>query len=466
MRTIRSLRVRLVISYLLIALLLLIVLGGVFWRVVREYAFSVEREQQSTLYRQVHDYLTGLPGEVYTAEQVVALLKQEFPGLSAEVGPPSQGQPLPDRAKSEGFRPFPPQLDPGRFLLEPTGRRSEPARDRWIDIYVTSTGPVVFQFALPPVTPGAIFRTFMLQILGILGLTFVAAAAIAWWMSRWLSRPVAALAESTAAVAAGDFSHTVDQVAVSELDDLVTQFNRMLLNVQESLGALRAERDLARRFTADAAHELKTPLATLRAYTEFLSERPDRLEKVLPSLERQVDRMEHTVTGLLEIANISEGTSLRMETQDLSQAIRRLEPSLQDMVDEYDQRLEVDLPQWPILVRMDATLLMRLMDNLVENACKYSEPGTAVTVKVRRDEHDAVLSVIDQGRGIAETDLPYVFDRFHRGVDTQEIRGSGLGLAIVKEAVQRLGGSIDVESRVGAGSTFRVRLPLVAAESH
>jgi len=454
MKAWRSLRFRLVVSYLVIALLLLTIAGGVFWRVVREYAVSVEREQQFLLYREVQEYLTGLPGGAYSTEQVVQLLAEQFPEVTVEsVGPAPTGKdPL---GRGVGVPP-----DRGRIPPDLLDRRPEPARDRWTNHYMTDTGLMVFAFSLPPVTPGEIFRTFMAQILVILGLTFVLAAAIAWWLSRWLSRPIAALAQSTAAVAAGDFSHIVDQVAVSELDDLVIQFNRMLRNVQESLGALRAERDLARRFTADAAHELKTPLATMRAYAELLSERPDKLQKVLPSVERQVERMDHTVSGLLEIANISEGTSLRLETHDLGQAVRRLEPTLQDMADEYGQRLVMDIPQWPIRVRLDDTLLMRCMENLVENACKYAVADTLVTVRVRRDETAAVLTVIDQGRGIAEADLPFVFERFHRGIDTQEIRGSGLGLAIVKEAVQRLGGTIDVESKVGVGSTFRIRLPL------
>lgn len=458
MRAFRSLRVRLIVSYLVLALFLLSVFAVVFWRVIAEYSLSVAREQEFTRYRQVQDYLTELAGQSYTVDEVVAALRQAFPDVSVTVKNGLEKGPPPDLAPgAAGHRGGDP---PGPYQLRPEARR-----DRWVSPYQADAGPVLLEFTLSPVSPAAVVRSLVLKVLAVLTVTLAFAAGIAWWLSRWLARPVAALAESTAAVAAGDFSRTVDQVAVLELDQLVTQFNRMVRNVQESLEALRAERDLARRFTADAAHELRTPLSTLRAYTDLLMERPDRVEQVLPSVARQVDRMEYTVAGLLEIASISEGSNLRLETLDLVQAVRSLEPSLQDMADEYEQRLTVDLPDWPLPVRLDVWLLSRMLDNLVENACKYSDPGRQVTVRVRKDESDAILTVVDQGRGIAPEDLPYVFDRFHRGVNTQEIRGSGLGLAIVKEAVKRLGGRIEVESAVGVGSTFRVRLPLVSPET-
>jgi len=458
MRALRSLRVRLIISYLCLALFLLSVFAVVFWRVIGEYSLSVQREQEFTRYREVQDYLTELSGQAYSVDEVLAKLQQAFPDVEVSWRAVADPVVLPPR---DGEVPGPRRsTPPGVYQPRPEARH-----DRWVSLCQTDAGPVLLEFAIPPASPGAVVRTLILQVLAVLVVTLLFAAGIAWWLSRWLARPVAALAESTAAVAAGDFSRTVDQVAVLELNELVTQFNRMIRNVRESLEALRAERDLARRFTADAAHELRTPLSTLRAYTDLLLERPDRAEKVLPSVARQVDRMEYTVSGLLEIASISEGSALRLETADLVQAVRSLEPGLQDMVDEYGQRLVVDLPDWPLSVRLDLQLLSRLLDNLVENACKYSNQGTRITVRVRRDEQHAVLSVIDQGRGIAPEDLPFVFDRFHRGVNTQEIRGSGLGLAIAKEAVRRLGGSIGVESEVGVGSTFRVLLPLVAPET-
>jgi len=458
MKALRSLRVRLIVSYLVLALFLLSVFAVVFWRVIGEYSLSVAREQEFARYRQVQDYLTELGGGAYSVDEVIAQLRQAFPDVTVSVRGAEDPAPPPVRGGGA--------VSPGKGgppgVYQP---RPEFKRDHWVSTVQTEEGPALLEFTLSPVSPAAVVRTLVLRVLAVLGITLLFAAWIAWRLSRWLARPVAALAESTAAVAAGDFSRTVDQVAVLELDQLVTQFNRMVRNVQESLEALRAERDLARRFTADAAHELRTPLTTLRAYTDLLLERPERAGQIMPSVARQVDRMEYTVSGLLEIASISEGSALRLETLDLVQAVRSLEPSLQDMVDEYGQRLEVDLPEWPMPVRLDPALLSRMLDNLVENACKYSDSDTLITVRVRKDEHDAILTVTDRGRGIAPEDLPYVFDRFHRGVNTQEIRGSGLGLAIVKEAVRRLGGRIEVESTVGVGSAFRVRLPLVAPEA-
>lgn len=464
MKLLRSLRVRLIISYLVMALLLLTIVGGLFWRVVRQYADSVERERRFSYNIEIHSFVTELPEAQYSPDQVLQLLRQRFPEVPVQVLEARPGgDPAPGRGGLGGqpFRPLPPVRD-HNLVFPPPDRFQQLGPDRWIEFYIGPTGPVAFQFTVPPATPGEVFRAFMLQIFVVLGITFCLAALTGWWLSRWLARPISALSQTTAAVAAGDYTRTVDRVAVSELDELVAQFNRMLLRVRESLRALTTERDLAKRFTADAAHELKTPLATLRAYADVLAERPERLPQALPSLGRQIDRMEHLVSGLLEIASISEGTSLQLETQDLVQAVRQLEPWLQDMAEDYGQHLKLEAPTSTMMVRLDRSLLMRLLNNLVDNAGKYAAEGTTVRVSLEQAGLWAVLSVADQGRGIAEADLPFLFERFHRGVHTQDIRGSGLGLAIVREAVQRLGGAIEVESKLGSGSTFRVRLPIAA----
>lgn len=446
MRRLRSLRYRLILSYLVMALLLLTIAGAVFSRVVGQYADSVERERRASYQVQVHNYLSDLEVNGYPAGEALALVKEAFPEVTAELftgDRPGKGQP--------------PRFDGRNSVLQGRDRGLAEGALTFQERY----NAVAFQFTIPPATPGELFRTFMLQILAILGLAFALAALIGWWLSRWLSRPISALSGATAAVAAGDYDRSVEPVDVSELDELVTQFNRMLLSVQESLRALTAERDRAKRFASDAAHELKTPLATLRAYADVLAERPERLGQALPSLERQIDRMEYTVSGLLEIANISEGTGLRLETQDLVGAVRQLEPWLHDLAEDYGQELAFETPASALPVRLDQSLLTRLLNNLVDNACKYGREGALVRLTLQQEGQMAVLSVIDQGRGIAQADLPLLFDRFHRGIDTQEIRGTGLGLAIVKEAVGRLGGRIEVESQLGVGSTFRVRLPLV-----
>ena len=106
-------------------------------------------------------------------------------------------------------------------------------------------------------------------------------------------------------------------------------------------------------------------------------------------------------------------------------------------------------------------LLELALDNLMDNACKYTEPGGEVALILQVDGNGAVFMVQDSGRGITTEELPYIFNRFHRGVDTQSISGSGLGLAIAQEAVKRMGGTLVAESEAGHGSRFSIRLPLL-----
>jgi signal transduction histidine kinase len=279
-------------------------------------------------------------------------------------------------------------------------------------------------------------------------------------LSRWLSRPLSRLAAATEAVAAGNFKETVERSGVVELDRVVDQFNRMVHHLRESFRSLAAERDTAQRFAADAAHELKTPVATLRAYHEVLTERPGRLGQVSPAVGRQIERMEQVITGLLQIANLGEGSGIAQEPADLGTAVHGLTPVYEALAAESGLQLTITCPAEPVPCRIDRRLLELALNNLMDNACKYTEPGGEVVISLHVDGDDALITVQDSGPGIPPDELPYIFDRFHRGVATQCIPGTGLGLAIAREAVLRLGGQLTAESEPGRGSRFLIRLPL------
>jgi signal transduction histidine kinase len=447
-----SLRVRLVVSYLALSLILLTIAGLVFSAVLSVYARHVHREQAMGYFAQTQAILAEARANRLSAAEAVNLLRQQLPDLEVEVLSPREAQMRTGPALF--LRPAEPVT-----LFRP-GIWSGSTPTIWMTPYGVERGaPAVIRLTLPA-RPGAVARSLMGQVLLVLAFSLGLAGLIGWWLSRWLSRPLARLTDAVTAVAAGDFLQTVDETGVTELDRLAGQFNRMVLSLRESFRSLTAERDIAQRFAANAAHELKTPVATLRAYHELVTEKPDRLPQVLPPLYRQVERMERVIDGLLEMARLSEGTGITLVPGDLAALVRHLAPSMQAMVQGHGHSFAVKGEEQELPVRLDPRLTELAIANLIDNAAKYTPAGGEVGLHLAQEEGWATLTVSDTGPGIGREELPYIFERFHRGIGTQAVDGTGLGLSIAKEAVSRMGGTITVSSEPGHGSRFTIRLPL------
>lgn len=445
----RSLRLRLVASYLALSLLLLTISGFVFSAVLAAYADQLHRQRAVGYFNQVQAIMADAGAAGAPPEEVLSLLQRQLPELQPELigirGP-------------ETDLPFPPPRN--RLML--VSLAAEPLAEdvTWtVGLSAGRGAPFLFRFTLAA-QPGATLRSLMVQVAVVLALAFALAGLVGWWLSRWLSRPLSRLADATASVAGGDFQQTVEPTGVSELDGLVTQFNRMVLALRESFRTLTAERDVAKRFAADAAHELKTPVAALRAYQDVVTRNPDRLAQALPAMDRQVERMEGIISGLLEIAALAEGTGATLIPVDAGEVIAGLVPGWQAMAEEYSHTLAVERPAGALPVRLDPRLLEVAVTNLVDNACKYTPAGAEIHLVLRREGQEAVISVADPGPGIPAEEFPFIFERFHRGVDTQAIPGNGLGLAIVRESAARLGGTVTAASEPGRGSRFDIRLPI------
>lgn len=478
MKVWRNLRMRLIISYMALALLLLTFSGYIFSNALFMYATSVQSSQQALYLKQAMMVLAEARSRNLSGDETLSLLRQNLPGVRIEletVTPEKEGVPgelkvklSPGKAdlSDDEFLTLPSpaeinSLPPGKTLFLYTSR---PGERSFTLPTVTVTGGVYsttfYRFSLSP-SAFAVLSNLYRQVLEVLVLALALAVLTGWLLSHWLARPLSRLVAATEAVAGGNFLETVERSGIVELDRLGDQFNRMVLHLRESFRSLTAERDTAKRFAADAAHELKTPVATLRAYHDVLTERPDRLQQVAPAVGRQIERMEQVITGLLQIANLAEGSDTALDPIDLCAVMRRLEPRYQALADESGHRLTIACPKNPVQVPANQRLLELALDNLVDNACKYTEPGGEVAITLQVGGNEAVFMVRDSGRGIAPEELPYIFDRFHRGVDTQSIPGTGLGLAIALEAVKRLGGTLVAESKAGHGSRFSIRLPLL-----
>lgn len=244
----------------------------------------------------------------------------------------------------------------------------------------------------------------------------------------------------------------------------------MILTLCDLTEARRAER-MRVDFVANASHELRTPLASLLGFIETLQgparDDEEAREKFLAIMREQAQRMARLVDDLLSLSRIEQSLHLRPQTAvDMISVLRHIVDALSPMAAENDVTLKLDLPETAI-VTGDRDELLRLAENLVENAIKYGASDSQcvnrrVDIGLRTENGHCILSVRDYGPGIAPVHLPRLTERFYR-VDAGESRakgGTGLGLAIVKHIVARHRGRLDIESKLTKGALFRVTLPL------
>jgi two-component system phosphate regulon sensor histidine kinase PhoR len=220
---------------------------------------------------------------------------------------------------------------------------------------------------------------------------------------------------------------------------------------------------LKTELVSTVSHELKTPLAAIKAYTATLRSNPSLYEshrdEFLGVVEQQADRLSRLVDDMLLVTRVESGQMLR----------RRITIPLETIVDEALRDVHYDPVAHPVdrrcagvLVSGDPERLRDVFRNLLENAFKYSPDGGAVAIAAEYSRDATVVRISDHGVGIDEEDLPYIFDRFYRAqsAHSSSAGGSGLGLYIVHALVRAHGGSIEVRSELGAGTTFTVRLPI------
>jgi two-component system sensor histidine kinase MprB len=272
---------------------------------------------------------------------------------------------------------------------------------------------------------------------------FVARAALA--PVRRLTREAETVAETQ------DLAHRIHVKGRDELSRLGVSFNTML-------GALEQSQQAQRQLVADASHELRTPLTSLRTNIEVLASRrdlpDDKREALLRDLVGQLEEMSLLVTDIVELASEPppdlEATDVQLDSlaEDVIERARRLSPQV---------AIAADLEE--TFVHGVPSRLERAIANLLDNAIKWSPAGGEILVRVA----DGAVEVRDQGPGIADEDLPHVFDRFYRAASARALPGSGLGLAIVRQVAEEHGGSASIARADGSGTVARLALPQIAA---
>lgn len=243
-----------------------------------------------------------------------------------------------------------------------------------------------------------------------------------------------------------------------------------LLTVRDET-VLRRIEDIRRDFVANASHELKTPLAAIRAYAETLQigglDDRSTAERFVTNIIEQADRINGLVQGMLQLSRVESGTALKMEVFDARQAIEPCITAAEAVARGKRIELQSQLPDEPLNIYCDRNGFQAIASNLLSNAVRYTHDGGTVQVQLDNQDQQCLLQVSDTGIGISPEDLTRIFERFYRAEKhrSTETGGTGLGLSIVKHLVIALGGSVHATSEPGKGSIFEVRLPLAKRQA-
>ncbi|MFP2926411.1 ATP-binding protein [Pyxidicoccus sp. 3LG] len=298
-------------------------------------------------------------------------------------------------------------------------------------------------------------------VLGVLLL--LGGVAVTLLMRRIALQPLRDISQAMRRFGSGRKRTRAPEAGPTELRDMARTFNEMANSL-----AHQQEQQLA--FLAGVAHELRNPLSALKLSTALsgrsrASLTPERMERTLALVGRQVERLDRMVGDLLDSTRIEAGKlELRLEVRDARDLAREVVELYRS--GESDHVLQLSLPEAPVMVRADPARVEQVLHNLVSNALKYSPAGSRVDVAVSRGEGEAVLSVTDQGIGISEEEKRLLFVPFRRaGNARQRAPGVGLGLSVARRIVEAHGGRIEVDSKPGAGSVFRVVLTLASVET-
>jgi len=301
------------------------------------------------------------------------------------------------------------------------------------------------------------------QLVSTIIVAFVIGLVPAVLVGRWLAgralEPVDRMITEVREITDGRTLHRRLAVPMvkDEMGRLAETLNQMMSRLERSFAALR-------RFTADASHELKTPLTVVRAGVERAITRPDVPQETLAALEetlQEVNRMTELLDSLLTLARADEGRAeLHRDPVDLRAIVTEAGETGELLAEHAGVAIEIRTPPEPVVLAVDRSRVRQLVLNLIENAVKYTPRGGNVSVQLGGNGGKVLLTVADSGIGIAPGDLPHIFDRFWRA-DSARTRtgarpGAGLGLAISKWIAEAHGGTIEVQSRPGRGTTFTV----------
>jgi len=297
-------------------------------------------------------------------------------------------------------------------------------------------------------------RKLAAVLIAVGGAVLVAGLVGGWWLATRMIRPVEDISAAAAKIAAGDLSQRIDTgESDSELGRLATVLNSTFARLESAFAQQG-------RFTADAAHELRTPVTVMLTQTQSALARERTAadyRETIETCQRATQRMRGLIESLLELARLDAGQEpLRRDAIDLSKIVADCLELIRPLATGRHIQIHADLPATPC--HGDAGRLAQVVTNLLSNAIDYNHDGGEIRLSTKRTNGTAMLTVTNTGPGIPAEDLPHIFERFHRADKARTAGHSGLGLAIAQAIVQAHGGSIEAASEPGNGATFTVKV--------
>ncbi len=506
-----SIRWRLPLSYAVIALLAALSLGSVMLLVLNNYYTSLEREyltgNAQALQPIVEQILNSGSSQLVLQDQVagfsflsqirIRILDKDGRQL-ADSGNPSVNQMVAisgDTAGTVIFTvPFAPEyqagaaefyvntdITPGQVVPPVIGETSAVNADTLVSLsaaplggYAFSTEPIPgdgqrstqvvtwpisgelgrLEISNGPAYGSDILRSVVVAwaVAGILSIALAAWAG--WLVSKQVTHPVLTLTEAAHCMEGGDLSVRVELPGEKqqEFTALANAFNGMAGQVENTVATLRA-------FVSDAAHELNTPLTALKTNLELAiaETNPTHRENFLIQALAQNQRLDELAHSLLDLSRI-EVVQTVFDPLDLRKLVAEAGERFASRSEQADRLFIMDLPDSEFIIHANPAQLLSALNNLLENALKFTPSGGKIFLTLETSADTAVLTIFDTGIGIPPEDLPHLFERFHRGRNTAEYPGNGLGLAIVKAVAKAHGGTVTAKSDLGKGTKISLAL--------
>ena len=298
------------------------------------------------------------------------------------------------------------------------------------------------------------------RLLAVMVLLVAAVFLVGLFLFRKINPPLYEIRQGAERFARGEFERKLPEYQVMEISVLANAMNQMA-------GKLDSLENLRREFVANVSHELKTPVTTIKGFTETLingaKDDASDLDRFLEIISRQTDRLSAIIDDLLTLSRLESAPLsevLVLDWHNLCDILALSVDVSQSRADKKTIELQLECHS-PVHVHVDHSLLMQAIVNLIDNAIKYSPENTRVKIVARIDADHVRIDVTDEGPGIMAEHIPRLFERFYRAdkARSRKLGGTGLGLSIVKHIVKVHQGDVEVDSRVGAGSTFSILLP-------
>lgn len=331
------------------------------------------------------------------------------------------------------------------------------------DVHGSQNGAILL--ASPLGGLNKVLKDIYLYTIGVGVVALLISMAIVSGLTRRMVKPLISMKNSAKAIALGDYSLKVVVDGDDEIADLGHSLNSLSRDLEQFVKKSWKMEKMRRDFVANVSHELRTPITIIQGYNEALSDGtitdPEDVKKYRRLINDETLRLERLIKDLLDISRLQRGEGEEMEPIPLGRIVENVVQMLEVRAKKRDIRLEQELDN-NLLVYGNGDRLFQLVTILGDNAMKYSPDSSAITFQVTANsQHETVLVVADQGFGIPEEDIPYIWERFYKAdkSHSRHIAGTGLGLAIGKEIIRMHKAKAQVQSKVGKGTRFTITFP-------